>query len=285
MSSSTSPIRTEVHDITPEIARFLLEVNGNANRDVTQTRVQNFSSDMRAGRWPVTHQPIALTGPSLEEPGELLDGQHRLHAVIVAGVTVPMLIAFNTDPATFNVIDIGGTRTLPDLLTIRGYKNAKKLKTAWVYAWSWEHGNVAFVGPQRGRGISPDERLAETLERYPGLATMEYLSNPDLLSSGPLTFLAYITDSEEFIDDMLNCRPDTCGGQLGARYRNYRQNHRTMERRWQMAIAVKARNDHEAGNPPTTKLQAKGKDQFPVPQWRAPIPFAGISNGEEDDDA
>lgn len=283
MSSPTSPIRTQVHHINPEIARSLLDANGNANRDVTQTQVQNFANDMKAGRWQVTHQPIALTGPSLEDPGELLDGQHRLHAVIDAGATVPMLIAFNTDPATFNVIDVGRTRTLPDLLTIRGYKNARKLKTAWVYAWSWEHGNVAFVGPRRGRGL-PDERLAETLERYPGLVTMEYLSRPDLLSSGPLTFLAYITDSEEFIDDMLNCRPDTCGGQLGARYRNYRQNHRTMERRWQMAIAVKARNDYEAKNPPT-KLQAKGKDPFPDPEWTAPIPYDSISNGEEDDDA
>jgi hypothetical protein len=80
--------RFEVVTITPEMAARWLEKNTANNRNVNGPTVDVYARDMRAGRWQLTPQGVAFN-----RTGELVDGQHRLHAIIKAGVAVEMVVA------------------------------------------------------------------------------------------------------------------------------------------------------------------------------------------------
>ena len=61
----------------------------------------------------ITHQAIAFS-----ESGRLLDGQHRLHAIVLANKPVTMLVAKNLNENTFSAIDCGVKRTIGDLTNL-----------------------------------------------------------------------------------------------------------------------------------------------------------------------
>lgn len=68
--------------ITPEMAEEFLKHN-TRNRNIRLPYVEELATYMRQGKWDVTHQGIGFY-----EDGTLFDGQHRLHAIIKAGVPV-----------------------------------------------------------------------------------------------------------------------------------------------------------------------------------------------------
>ena len=107
-------IRFAVEAVGPqEAANFLASSTG--NRPVRKKTVNQMSIDMLEGRWLLTHQGIAIA-PS----GRLLDGQHRMLAVVKAGVPIPMTVARDVSPEAFAVMDgagiSAGKRSLKDVL-------------------------------------------------------------------------------------------------------------------------------------------------------------------------
>lgn len=120
MSPKTAdPIRIEIAEITPEQAEHLLAgAAGIPQRGMTQRRVAAFASAMARGQWKVTHQAIAI-----DPAGVLIDGQHRLSAVVMAGIPVRMMIAYNVPRESYDVIDTGMARTTAAALHIAGYSD------------------------------------------------------------------------------------------------------------------------------------------------------------------
>jgi hypothetical protein len=85
-------------------------------RNLSALRVAGYAKEMVAGRWRLTHQGVAL-----DPQGRLLDGQHRLRAVIEAdlsqpGITVPMLVTSGIPRDTFAVMDSGRPRSAGSFL-------------------------------------------------------------------------------------------------------------------------------------------------------------------------
>lgn len=101
-------IATELLDITPQLAADFLELN-TRNRVLNQQAVADMARQMRAGLWRSTHQGIAL-----DTNGDLIDGQHRLSAIVASGVTVPMLVTTGLEACAFDSIDTGRKRTAAD---------------------------------------------------------------------------------------------------------------------------------------------------------------------------
>lgn len=97
----------EVMTVTPEVAGKWLEHNYNGQRKISWNRVERYANDMREGRWQVTHQGVAFA-----PDGTLLDGQHRLWAIIQAEVPVALYVVRNADPKTYSVLDQGAGRSL-----------------------------------------------------------------------------------------------------------------------------------------------------------------------------
>jgi hypothetical protein len=100
-------MRTEVIEITPKMAQLFLS-NNNVNRKISQSNIASLASDMKEGRWQLTHQGICL-GKDMA----LIDGQHRLKAILEADVPVKMCVTFDdnlTSPLDW-IIDAGIKRT------------------------------------------------------------------------------------------------------------------------------------------------------------------------------
>jgi hypothetical protein len=100
-------ITIELVDVSPALAQAWLNLNHDENRRIKKARVSQYARTMRAGGWMPTTETIKF-----DSLGQLMDGQHRLLAVISAGVTVPMFVARNLPPSTFHVLDHIGPRTV-----------------------------------------------------------------------------------------------------------------------------------------------------------------------------
>jgi hypothetical protein len=110
---------TELRLITPEVAGVLLG-NNVCNRKLRDPYVKVLASEMLSGRWREnTSETIKIT-----KAGVLIDGQHRLHAVIRAKKSIRFLVASGLDAAIMDVIDSGIKRTSGDVLSLRGVKHA-----------------------------------------------------------------------------------------------------------------------------------------------------------------
>lgn len=101
---------TFIVNVTPELARMWL-VNNNFNRPKNLDTVAKYVRQIRDGRWRLTHQGIALT-----KRGFLLDGQHRLFALIECNVTLPMRVFVNELIENYEVIDCGRNRSNLDVV-------------------------------------------------------------------------------------------------------------------------------------------------------------------------
>jgi len=102
----------ELVTMTPDKAQALLDRNYADNRSIKPARVSAYLSDMEDGNWQLTHQCIAVN-----EKGELIDGQHRLTALIESGGSFPMYIAKYRDSTDkFKLFDIGAKRSVTDVL-------------------------------------------------------------------------------------------------------------------------------------------------------------------------
>lgn len=105
----------KVETITPQTAAEYLSHNAPNNRRIKRAHVEMLARDMQSGEFKTTHQGIAF-----DKNGMLIDGQHRLQAVLMAGVPVKMVVSRNCDTTTLTSLDRGESRTLHDVFTILG---------------------------------------------------------------------------------------------------------------------------------------------------------------------
>lgn len=110
--------------ITPATAVTWLEGNTH-NRALRDATVQRYARDMKAGRWRLTHQGIAF-GPD----GTLIDGQHRLWAVIEADTAIRMMVARGVPADAQSVIDDNLPRSVVDALKLGHRTHAKTVEVA-----------------------------------------------------------------------------------------------------------------------------------------------------------
>lgn len=114
-----------VIEVTPAFAQELLTLN-TSNRNLRPRDIEAHAKLMRAGEWrPGVGQPITLSTDMV-----LLDGQHRLHAVVKSGVTVHMCFNDAGDPSDRRYMDNGAGRTVSDELKMLGYSYSNGLAGA-----------------------------------------------------------------------------------------------------------------------------------------------------------
>lgn len=121
----TTALKNGLVMVSGEQATAWLEMNVN-NRNLRTTWVTALATDMREGRWQVTGDPIKF-----DTKGVLIDGQHRLHAVVESGLgAVPMFVMTGLETSVRDVVDTGAARGANDVLTFAGLTNTNKLAAA-----------------------------------------------------------------------------------------------------------------------------------------------------------
>ena len=104
--------------ITPTMAKELLEKNI-SNRSVKARIVAKYSNDMLNGNW------IEDTGEliTISKLGVLLNGQHRLLAIIKSNTSHKIHLATDAPDEVFKVIDTGSSRNTSDIFKIDNIPN------------------------------------------------------------------------------------------------------------------------------------------------------------------
>lgn len=109
-------VQAQVKYVTPEMAAQWLRSN-TANRKPSKAAIKRWAQIMRAHAWKLCSDAIAF-----DVDGVLINGQHRLMAVIETGMTQPFLVANNFPAGSKEACDIGKKRQLHEILTIGGYE-------------------------------------------------------------------------------------------------------------------------------------------------------------------
>lgn len=105
-------IKSEIKLVTPELAKTFL-LSNEQNRRIRAGWVNYLAYCIRNNEWKVTHQGIAFS-----DRGRLLDGQHRLLAIVKADISAQLMISYNWDESVFSAIDNGIKRTDEDRTNI-----------------------------------------------------------------------------------------------------------------------------------------------------------------------
>lgn len=107
--------------ITPSHASELLK-NNICNRNPKKVHIKSLAHQMRNGQWLYNGEPIIIA-----KDGIILDGQHRLYAIIEANVSVEMEVIRGIENNVMHTIDSGVARTTADSLNLLGYDNSTGL--------------------------------------------------------------------------------------------------------------------------------------------------------------
>lgn len=107
-------MHTETMMVTPEMAKKFIQKNVQ-NRPVSKQYVRALVSDIVSGKFYTTHQGIAF-----DEDGYLIDGQHRLLAIIQAGIPVTLMVTTGLPRGTVMGIDTTRKRSYANIAKLLG---------------------------------------------------------------------------------------------------------------------------------------------------------------------
>lgn len=110
-------MRFEMVKITPEMAVEMLSKN-QVNRNISPSRVRQYALDMKKKRWQANGEAIKFNTKN-----ELIDGQHRLSAIIKAGIPVTMAVLYDVED-DISIYDRGRNRSVTDTLILEGMDRA-----------------------------------------------------------------------------------------------------------------------------------------------------------------
>lgn len=111
----STQMKIDIVTMTPEMAAQILSEKNLRNRRLRPSVVRKYSHAIRTGQWRLTQQGVAIGSD-----GTLLDGQHRLAAIVDADTPIQIALATDCDPTTFSVLDTGMARLAADVLHMKG---------------------------------------------------------------------------------------------------------------------------------------------------------------------
>lgn len=148
--------------MTPEWASQLLRRNSK-NRSIREYHVEAIASDIINGRWQLNPQTI-----SVGSDGTLLDGQHRLMAIVRSQRPVKLLLIEDCPPECFATIDTGRSRTPGDVLKIEGAANGNHLAATIKLVILYENVPHLVWGGQETDRLAPKTVIVNRYSQDPG---------------------------------------------------------------------------------------------------------------------
>lgn len=168
-------MKTKIVTVTPEMALDMLSKNS-SNRTLRTSRVQLYAQQMKEGKWHLTGQTITFA-----KDGQLLDGQHRLWAVVESEVPTDFLIVYDADKVS--TYDCGLKRSTRDQLQLGGAKfsNAMMSSAGIAIAKQCMHLELFGTVMQKAKTFAIDDVRSWIEANY---ADMDYFANLSYQQSG-----------------------------------------------------------------------------------------------------
>lgn len=254
--------------IGPDEASILLRRNTN-NRPLRAGQVELYSKQMSRGEWRYTRVPVIVS-----KGGVLIDGQHRLSAVVHSGTHVEMDVACGAPDEAFSFIDIGKKRSNGDIFGIHGVKNA----TMMAGAMNWVIAYVTGVVAMRGKSGLTAAQLYEEYQKHTDMqnsAYVGYLFNKNKLASPSLmTAMHYLAAQKNRaaadafftrVAEGIGLEAKAGSTVLRAKLISNAASDEKMSNRKVAGLTVRAFNAERSGHPVGT---LKYKDGAPLPRFR-----------------
>lgn len=256
--------------LTPEKAAELLEHN-TLNRPISDTHVRRLVHQIVEGKWQFNGDTIKIA-----KGGDMLDGQHRMWAVIEAKKSIETAIAYGVDKEAFSTIDtLRKPRSGADVIALAGETRYRAI-TASALGWllRWQRGILEdFRAPQHRIENSDIEAAFAT---HPGIArAVERARSLRNLANQPImAFLYYILANRnpDLAERMMATLEDPAGVATTDPFFKLRvffttDHHRKKEPLVIIALAIKAINAAHKGeriNVLSWKNQGARVEDFPA---------------------
>ncbi len=176
--------------VTPEQAQAWLSENPN-NRNINIKHVERLARDMLEGVFAYNGDTIKFDGD-----GKLMDGQHRLSAVVASGTSQPMLIVRGVSEDARKTIDRGEKRTVAHWLKMKGFSNCTTLGHAAHLLHVFESGLLQQINATgKFHPVDADAVLANHPKLYDSVlfaVTLKQSVSGTYNSTGAIGFLHYL---------------------------------------------------------------------------------------------
>ncbi len=153
-------MQMKIETVTPDLAAEWL-TNNPQNRNIRASHVKRIARDMLSGRWQLNGDTIRFNCD-----GSLIDGQHRLSACVMSGVSFQSMIVRGLDSNVRKTIDDGARRTHGDRLAMTGTKHATTVSAALKLITSLARG----VANYQSTATELDDILAKNPELHESAA-------------------------------------------------------------------------------------------------------------------
>jgi hypothetical protein len=242
-------VTCEVAKIGPAMAAKMLE-QVHPNRRIKPSVVERYRRQMAAGKWALNGESIVIS-----DLDRVLDGQHRLSAIVESGVEIETVLVRGVLEEHFRTYDIGAGRSAADVFGMEGHGNSYQLAALLKLVWGYE--KVPPGAAPRSGGATPE--LHETYRKYPGAGrSVAFCSRvSDICSTSLVAFVhllgrEYGNDAQatdQFVDSLVSgagLAPTDPVWVLRERLRGLKGRGNRVEK---LALAIKAYNAHIAGRP------------------------------------
>lgn len=128
-------LRVELMTITPDLAAKWLKRN-RINRPLLRRHVVNYVNAIKSGEWDDVNGETII----FSDENDLMDGQHRLTAVVEAQRPIVSLVVFGISTKKRGSIDTGSKRQLGHFLGMEGTKNATAVASTLRMLNAYTHG-------------------------------------------------------------------------------------------------------------------------------------------------
>lgn len=145
-------MKVQIEDVSPAVASEWLALS-KGNRKLNGDYVLSLAVSMEQGGWVPEASEVVF-----DSAGALIDGHHRLSAVVTLGKSLKMAVKRGVPVEARSVIDTGRTRTMSDLLGMYRSVDYPHQRRAALNACT-----MLLVGIGSGSGHQP---LIRTLDAY-----------------------------------------------------------------------------------------------------------------------
>lgn len=116
-----SEVTVSIELITPEMAQDFIDkseqlftnLKGKCQRKSRKKVIDGYSDEMLDGKWKFNAETIKF-----DKEGRLMDGYHRMKAVVKSGQAQIFLVVRGIDNSVMDTIDVGHTKTAQEMLEI-----------------------------------------------------------------------------------------------------------------------------------------------------------------------
>lgn len=134
-----------IETVEPKKAQHYLACLMDGQRHVREGHVLRLATEIEAGNWHLTSDALLFI------KSKLANGQHRLHAVMLADKACDFLVFRTEDEEVYKVLDAGIGRTCGDALANMGLSAGKEMAAAATLILRYDAGALTMLGQNRDK--------------------------------------------------------------------------------------------------------------------------------------